>query len=73
SAASIPEVGGDAALYFPAGDAAALATTLARVLQDETLARTLRDAGRARAALLSWDRCADETLRIFEHVIAAGM
>ncbi len=72
SAASIPEVGGDAALYFPAGDAAALATTLARVLQDETLARTLRNAGRARAALLSWDRCADETLRIFEHVIAAG-
>jgi glycosyltransferase involved in cell wall biosynthesis len=72
SAASIPEVGGDAALYFPAGDAAALATALARVLQDENLARTLRDAGRARAAQLSWDRCADETLRIFEHVIAAG-
>jgi alpha-1,3-rhamnosyl/mannosyltransferase len=72
SAASIPEVGGDAALYFPAGDAAALATALARVLQDENLARTLRDAGRARAAQLSWDRCADETLRVFEHVIAAG-
>jgi alpha-1,3-rhamnosyl/mannosyltransferase len=72
SAASIPEVGGDAALYFPAGDAAALASTLARVLQDEALARTLGEAGRARAAQLSWDRCADETLRIFEHVIAAG-
>jgi glycosyltransferase involved in cell wall biosynthesis len=72
SAASIPEVGGDAALYFPAGDAAALATTLARVLQDEALARTLGEAGRARATQLSWDRCADETLRIFEHVVAAG-
>ena len=71
SAASIPEVGGDAALYFPAGDAAALATALARVLQDDALAHKLRAAGRARAAELSWDRCADETLRVFEHVIAA--
>ena len=72
SAASIPEVGGDAALYFPAGDAATLATTLARVLQDEHLAQELRAAGRARAAELSWDRCADETLRVFERVIAAA-
>jgi glycosyltransferase involved in cell wall biosynthesis len=72
SAASIPEVGGDAALYFPAGDAAALATALGRVLQDGQLARTLRDAGRARAAELSWDRCAEETLRVFERVISAG-
>jgi len=72
SAASIPEVAGDAALYFPAGDAAALATVLARVLQDEKLARTLRDAGLARAAQLSWDRCAEETLRVFEHVIATN-
>ena len=71
SAASIPEVGGDAALYFPAGDAASLASTLARVLQDESLARTLRNAGRARASQLSWDRCADETLLVFERVLAA--
>jgi glycosyltransferase involved in cell wall biosynthesis len=69
SAASIPEVGGEAALYFPAGDAATLATTLARVLEDEQLAHTLRSAGLARAAELSWDRCAEETLRVFEDIM----
>jgi glycosyltransferase involved in cell wall biosynthesis len=71
NAASIPEVAGEAALYFPAGDAATLATTLARVLQDEQLARTLRSAGLARAAELSWDRCAEETLRVFEGMMPA--
>lgn len=69
-AASIPEVGGDAALYFPSGDADALARQLARVLGDRVLAARLSAAGVTRAATFSWDRCADETLGIFEGVAA---
>jgi len=65
-AASIPEVAGDAALYFPAGDAVALAAALQLVLEDAQLADRLRAAGRARAAALTWDRCADATLNLFE-------
>lgn len=62
NAASIPEVGGDAALYFPAGDEGALAAALQLVLSDTKLAAHLSAAGRARAAQMSWDRCAQETL-----------
>ncbi len=71
-AASIPEVGGHAALYFPAGDTAALAGAVTRVLGDAALAEELRRAGFARARELSWDRCSDETLRVFESAIGAS-
>jgi glycosyltransferase involved in cell wall biosynthesis len=71
-AASIPEVGGQAALYFPAGDAAALASAMTRVLGDASLAGALRKAGIARARELSWDRCSDETLHVFESAIGAS-
>ena len=68
-AASIPEAGGDAALYFKAGDPASLADRLAQVLGDESLARRLREAGMARAAQMTWDRCARATLAVFEKVV----
>ncbi len=68
-AASVPEVAGDAALYFPAGDAGALAQVLARVLSDRVLVARLSAAGMSRAAGFTWDRCADETLAVFESVV----
>jgi glycosyltransferase involved in cell wall biosynthesis len=49
---------GDAALYFPSGDAAALTGQLHRVLDDRGLRRSLADRGRARVAPLSWDTAA---------------
>src|ERR1017187_455564 len=67
-AASIPEVGGDAAIYFPSGDASALARSIESVLTDAALAARLRGAGRARATVMTWDRCADRTLSIFERL-----
>jgi glycosyltransferase involved in cell wall biosynthesis len=65
-AASVPEAAGDAALYFPAADALACAAAIEQVLTNQTLARKLREAGKARAAAMTWDRCADATLAIFE-------
>ena len=70
-AASIPEVAGDAALYFPAGDAATLASELLRVLTDQALIARLRAAGISRAAAFTWERCAQETLAVFESVCAS--
>jgi glycosyltransferase involved in cell wall biosynthesis len=68
-AASIPEAGGEAALYFPVGDAAALAQAMERVFTDAGLADRLRDAGRKRAAAMSWDTTALRTLEVFERVV----
>jgi len=65
-AASIPEVGGDAALYFPCGDADALAAALARVLQDDALAARLSAAGKARAAQFDETTRAERTLAVLE-------
>ena len=72
NAASIPEAGGEAAMYFPPGNAQALATALSRVLEDAGLAEQMSIAGIARAAQLSWDRCSQETLTVFEDAIGAS-
>ena len=68
NAASIPEVAGDAALYFPAGDPGALAHELTQILSDPILVARLRTAGQSRASMFTWDRCAEETLGVFEAV-----
>ena len=69
-AASIPEAAGDAALFFTAGDAAACAAALERVLTDDALSSSLRQRGRKRAATMTWDRCADATLDVLERAAA---
>ena len=68
-AAGIPEAGGDAALYFPSGDADALANALMLVLTEDELAENLRELGRRRAALMTWDVTASQTIGIFERVL----
>jgi len=69
---SLREVCGDAALYFPAGDAHALASQLERVLTDPALADELREKGRHRAAELTWNRCASATLDVLRTVALSG-
>jgi glycosyltransferase involved in cell wall biosynthesis len=69
-AASIPEAGGDAALYFAPADPGALATQISRVLSDHALAADLRARGLRRAATMSWDLCAEKTLATIETVLA---
>lgn len=70
-AASIPQTGGDAAMYFRAGDPQALASALMRVLGDDALAREMSAAGRARAASMTHVECARRTLEVFERVARA--
>ena len=55
---SIPEAGGEAALYAPPGDAAAFADALERILRDPLLADALRARGRQRAQTMTWSRAA---------------
>lgn len=69
-APAIVETAGDAALTFPVGDARALADALARVLDEEDLARRLSAAGRERAAQMNVERCADDTIEAFRRAVA---
>ncbi|WP_386052409.1 glycosyltransferase [Terrabacter terrigena] len=52
---ALPEVVGDAALVVAEGDEAALAKAIGEVVRDADVARSLREAGLARAAATSWD------------------
>ncbi len=70
SAGSLPEIGGDAALYVPPTDAEALAQALAEVLGSPQKAKEMRARGLARSAMFSWARTAKETLAVYR--AAAG-
>jgi glycosyltransferase involved in cell wall biosynthesis len=54
----LPEVVGDAALIVPAGDAAALASALVKVVSDRETRASLGRRGPQRAAVFTWDACA---------------
>ncbi|HEV8660313.1 MAG TPA: glycosyltransferase family 1 protein [Thermoanaerobaculia bacterium] len=66
---SLPEIGGDAALYFDPRNARELAELLRRVLRDDTLRNDLIARGRERAAQFRWDRTAEETMRVIRGVV----
>jgi len=70
NAASLPEVAGDAALSVDATSVDALADGLARILTDEPLRATLRTRGIERAATFTWQRCAQQTIAVYQDVAA---
>jgi glycosyltransferase involved in cell wall biosynthesis len=70
SASSLPEVGGDAALYFDPTSVDDLAEKISRILSDESLRQKLIAAGIERLNLFSWDRCARETADFYRRLLA---
>jgi len=70
NAAAIPEINGDAALYFEPTDIARAAELLVRVLHDPQLAEELRKKGREKALQLDW-KCHFEELCDYYRAVAA--
>src|SRR5919204_371151 len=69
-ASSLPEVAGDAALYFEPRDPRAMAEAIGRLVDDAELRDRLVVLGRARTREFTWQRTAEETLRSFERARA---
>ncbi len=70
-AASIPEVGGDTIRYVDApSEPGAWAHALREAIAAHDGDGELRRRARERAALFSWDRCAEETLAVLRRVAA---
>lgn len=67
---AVPEVLGDAALFFAPESPLELAEHLGRVSTDDDLRRELAARGRARAARFTWERAAAETLAVLEEATA---
>ncbi len=66
---SLPEVAGDAALTFDPQDTDAIARALAQLCADADLRAELRARGLVRATQFSWQRTAQETLKIYRKVM----
>jgi len=62
---SLPEVGGDAVLYFDPTDRRQMTTAILRLGNDEDLRRQLRQKGLARAATMTWSHAARQTLDLY--------
>lgn len=69
---SMPEVAGDAAMLVPPDDVAALAEALLRVAGDAALRASMSHKGLARARSFTWERCARETIQVYEQVMRNG-
>ncbi|UOG75943.1 glycosyltransferase family 4 protein [Hymenobacter tibetensis] len=67
---SLPEVGGDAALYFDPKNSLAIQDAVRSVLYDSSLKSDLINKGKKRFAEFSWDRCRAETLAVYQAAIA---
>jgi glycosyltransferase involved in cell wall biosynthesis len=66
---SLPEIGGDAAIYVPPLDPGLWADAIEDLWDNQERQRELSRLGRARAQRFSWQRAARETLRVYQHVV----
>ena len=68
ASSSLPEVGGDAALYADPHNAGEFTAQVARVLHDGALRSRMVEEGLRRARQFSWRRTAEETLAVYQEV-----
>ena len=66
------EVAGQGALFFPAGNAQALAERLGAMFDDHALQQRMAASSRRNATRFSWRRAADETEKIFDAIFEVG-
>ncbi len=68
--ASMPEVVGDAAAFFEAGNVDALVAAIDRVSTDAPFRAELVRRGTERLAHFSWKQCAEQTLQVYQKVMS---
>jgi glycosyltransferase involved in cell wall biosynthesis len=66
---SIPEVAGDAAIYFDPRKVSSIASAIKNLLNDKDLRSKSIKQGLAQATKFSWDKCAKETERVYQKAI----
>lgn len=69
NASCLPEVNGDAALYFNPFDHKELAANIEKVLSDFPLRQRLVKAGKEHVKKYSWRRMAEQTLAVYKRVL----
>jgi len=69
-ATSLPEVGGDAAVYFEPGDSVDLGNLLSEVLSDESTRRDMSARGLRQARRFTWEKSAIAMKEVYRTVTA---
>ncbi|HXJ95262.1 MAG TPA: glycosyltransferase family 1 protein [Terriglobia bacterium] len=67
---SLPEVGGDAALYVNPHSVEEMAAKVRQIVEDGKLGAGLVQRGRARVQQFTWQSTADKTLAVYNNVLA---
>jgi glycosyltransferase involved in cell wall biosynthesis len=65
---SLPEAGGDAALYVDPESVDDIAKKMTRLINDENLRKELIEKGKKQVAKFSWEKTAKETLAVLEEL-----
>ncbi|MEK7551298.1 MAG: glycosyltransferase family 1 protein [Patescibacteria group bacterium] len=65
---SLPEAGGDAALYFNPEDTDDIREKIERVIKDPKLRSEMIEKGKAQIKKFSWEKTARETLKVLENL-----
>jgi glycosyltransferase involved in cell wall biosynthesis len=63
---SLPEVAGEAAVYFDPANISAIQKAIASILFDRSLSDSLKTKGKVRLQNFSWEKCAKETLEVLK-------
>jgi glycosyltransferase involved in cell wall biosynthesis len=72
NATCLPEVYGDAALYFDPTDITSMAMTINQVISSDELRRNMIRKGYKQLAKYSWRRMAEQTLAVYEQALATN-
>lgn len=65
---SLPEVAGDAALMVDPTDTNSIVQSILSILQDEALRKDLVHRGKHQSARFSWEKCATQTVEVYQQV-----
>ena len=63
---AIPEIAGDAALLFDPENVKDISEKILKIVKNQELKDKLRQAGLKRVSQFSWEKCAQETLKVIE-------
>lgn len=63
NAASMPEIGGEAAVYFDPTNKDEIVSKISQILENQKIANNLIDLGKKRVKLFSWEKLAKHTLK----------
>lgn len=64
----LPEIGGDAAVYFSPKNVEELSEKITTIISNQNQRNNLIDKGLRRVKLFSWNKMADNTLKVYEDV-----